>query len=129
MAKIPIILKSNEIGTIEGEIDTDINPETANGIISTLPLEASGNRWGEEIYFSIPFRGGEENSSEVVEKGDLAYWPPGNAFCIFFGRTPASSGDEIRPASSVNVFGRVLGDLEKLKTFPSGSRITIERAD
>ena len=122
-------MKSEEIGAIEGEIDTDRNPETADGILASLPIEASGNRWGEEIYFSIPVRCGEENSSEVVERGDLAYWPPGNAFCIFFGRTPASSGDEIRPASAVNVFGKVMGDLGKLKAFPSGSRIRIERVD
>jgi len=123
------MIKSEEIGSIEGEIDTEMNPETAGGILDQLPLESSGNRWGEEIYFSIPFRSGEENSQEVVQKGDLGYWPPGNAFCIFFGRTPASTGDEARPASPVNVFGRVLGDLEKLSSFSSGSVIRIERAD
>ena len=127
--KVPIIIKSEEIGSIEGEIDTEMNPGTAGGILDQLPIEAGGNRWGEEIYFSIPFRSGEENSQEVVEKGDLGYWPPGSAFCIFFGRTPASSGDEVRPASPVNVFGRVLGDLGKLGKFSSGSRIRIERAD
>jgi len=40
-----------------------------------------------------------ENGQEVVELGDLGYWPPGQAFCLFFGPTPASQGDEIRPAS------------------------------
>jgi hypothetical protein len=60
--------------------------------------------------------------------GDLAYWPPGSAFCIFFGRTPASQGDEIRPASAVNVFGRVEGDPTIFKKVPSGTTIRVERA-
>ena len=62
-----------------------------------LPIEARGSTWGDEIYFSIPVRLSEENGKEV-ELGDIAYWPPGTAFCIFFGPTPASHGDEIRPA-------------------------------
>ena len=128
MAKIEIRIKSDEIGTVEAEIDTGLNPETADGIVAALPIEARGNRWGEEIYFSIPVHQSEERSSEVVERGALGYWPPGNAFCIFFGRTPASVGDEIRPASPVNVFGKVLGDISRLQRFSSGSKIRIEKA-
>ena len=69
-----------------------------------------------------------EDAREVVELGDLAYWPPGSAFCIFFGRTPASRGDEIRPASPVNVFGRVLGDPTVFKSVRSGTTVRVERA-
>ena len=128
MAKIGIRIKSDEIGTVEAEVDPGLNPETASGIVAALPIEVRGNRWGEEIYFSIPVHQSEERSSEVVEEGALGYWPPGNAFCIFFGRTPASVGDEIRPASPVNVFGRVLGDTSRLGRFSSGSKIRIEKA-
>ncbi len=106
-----------------------MNPKTAEAIIDALPIEARGNTWGDEIYFSIPVQQGGENPSDVVQKGDLGYWPPGNAFCIFFGPTPASVGTEIRPASSVNVFGRITGDLTKLSDFSSGSRIRVELAE
>ncbi len=128
MTKIGIVIKPDELGSLDAEIDTRENPKTAELILKALPIDARGNRWGEEIYFSIPVQYGEENSSEVVEKGDLAYWPPGNAFCIFFGKTPASTGDEIRPASAVNVFGRILGDLSRFSELSSGSRIRIELA-
>jgi len=128
LSKIRVIIESDEIGAVEAEIDPELNPETAELILGALPIEARGNRWGEEIYFSIPVEHGEENSQEVVEKGDMAFWPPGDAFCIFFGRTPASRGDEIRPASAVNVFGRVLGDIAKLRRFSSGSKIRIRKA-
>jgi hypothetical protein len=70
---------------------------------------------------------GAENPKEVVKMGDLGYWPLGNAFCIFFGRTPASRGNEIRPASPVNVFARVIGDPEVFKKVRSGERVTLER--
>lgn len=69
-----------------------------------------------------------ENAKEVVEKGDLGYWPPGSAFCIFFGPTPASRGSEIRPASAVNVFGKVRGDAAVFKAAKDGDSVTIEAA-
>jgi len=102
--------------------------QTAQKIWDALPIEARGNTWGDEIYFSIPVHLGEENAQAVVDMGDLGYWPPGNAFCIFFGRTPASHGNEIRPASPVNVFGKVEGDAKVFKKVRSGTRVNLERA-
>jgi len=72
--------------------------------------------------------GTEEPDREVVDLGDLGYWPPGSAFCMFFGSTPMSTGDEIRPASAVNVIGRMNGDIDALKSVRSGAPIVIERA-
>jgi hypothetical protein len=94
-----------------------------------LPIEAGANVWGEEIYFSVaPRVGHAEDAREVVEMGALAYWPPGRAFCVFFGPTPASRGDEIRAASSVNVFGRVEGDPKILRGIHDGARIRVDKA-
>ena len=101
---------------------------TADAIWEALPIEGQANTWGDEIYFSIPVQLDEENARQVVALGDLGYWPPGVAFCIFFGPTPVSSGDEIRPASPVNVFGRVDGDPLVFKQVRDGDRVRIERA-
>jgi len=101
---------------------------TAAAIWSALPLAAPGQRWGEEIYFAIPVKVEPESSRETVEPGDLGYWPPGSAFCIFFGPTPASRGGEIRPASPVNVFGRVSGDATAFTAVRSGTAVQVERA-
>ena len=112
--------------TAYGELnDTD----TAQKIWDALPIEARGNTWGDEIYFAIPVQAGEENAQAVVDMGDLAYWPPGTAFCIFFGRTPASQGNDIRPASPVNVFGKVEGDPKVFKKVQSGTSVVLEKAD
>lgn len=102
---------------------------TADAIWEALPIEARANTWGDEIYFSIPVHLGEDEGQEVVNMGDLGYWPPGNAFCIFFGPTPASQGDEIRPASAVNVVGHLEGDALVFKDVRGGTEITIERLD
>ena len=103
---------------------------TAEALWDALPIEARANIWGDEIYFSIPvYLEEEENAQAVVEKGDLGYWPAGNAFCIFFGRTPASRGDEIRPASPVNVFGRVEGDPTVFRRVRSGEEVVLERVE
>ena len=102
---------------------------TADAIWSALPIEARANTWGDEIYFSIPVKADlEKNAQEVVQLGDLGYWPPGTAFCIFFGPTPTSHGDEIRPASAVNIVGKVQGDPKAFKQVASGAKIVIERA-
>ena len=103
--------------------------DTASVIVAALPIEASANTWGDEIYFGIPVDAGLEQGQEVVELGDLGYWPPGRAFCIFFGRTPASRGDEIRPASAVAVIGHIEGDATVFKQVRSGASITIEKVE
>ena len=100
---------------------------TAGMIWDALPIEASGSTWGEEIYFGIPVAAGEELGQEVVELGDLGYWPPGSAFCMFFGPTPMSRGDEIRPASPVTVVGRMSGDPTLLKGVSPGATVLVER--
>jgi len=116
------------IGEVEIEL-IDKNPKTKEAILKTLPIESRANTWGDEIYFSTPVKLGEENSQEVVEKGDVAYWPPGQSICLFFGPTPASrSPDEIRPASPVNVFGKILGDLNRLKKVRDGEKVRVIKA-
>ncbi len=102
---------------------------TADAIWNALPIEGRANTWGDEIYFSIPVKAElEKSAKEVVEPGDLGYWPIGSAFCIFFGPTPASRGNEIRPASAVNIVGKVQGDPKIFKQVPSGARVVIEPA-
>ena len=103
--------------------------KTADAVWSALPITARASTWGDEIYFSIPVKAGEENGRATVDMGDLGYWPPGSAFCIFFGPTPASQTPaEIRPASQVNVLGKVDGDATVFKKVRSGELVTIERA-
>lgn len=100
---------------------------TAQAIWDALPIEAGAETWGDEIYFDIGLRAGPEDPTGVVDVGDLGYWPPGRAFCIFFGPTPASRGAEIRPASPVNLVGRVRGDARVFKKVRSGAPVKIER--
>ena len=101
--------------------------KTAGAIWDALPIEAKGQTWGDEIYFDIGLTAPPEQARDVVDVGDLAYWPPGQAFCIFFGRTPVSRGDECRAASPVNVVGKIVGDARMFTKVRSGSRVTIER--
>ena len=98
----------------------------AESLWNALPISAAANTWGDEIYFGIPVDGELENAQEVVDLGDLAFWPPGHAFCVFFGPTPASRGDEIRPASAVTVIGKVKGDATVLKQVKRGDSVTLE---
>jgi len=100
---------------------------TSDLIWDALPLESSVSTWGDEIYFPTLVQASEENAQDVVSIGDVAYWPPGQAICLFFGPTPNSLGDEIRPASPVNVVGWMDGDLTALKKVIPGSKIAVDR--
>lgn len=111
-------------------VEAELNDsKTAQLIWEALPIEAKANLWGEEIYFSIPVKTGlEKGAKEVVLAGDLGYWPTGHAFCIFFGPTPASRGDEIRAASAVNIIGKVLSDPKVFRKAKDGEKIVLEKA-
>jgi hypothetical protein len=110
-------------------VEAELNESrTSQMIWEALPIEGKVNRWGEEIYFTIPVKIGlEAGSREVVSAGELGYWPTGNSFCIFFGPTPASRGDEIRAASAVNIVGKVLSDTKGFRKTKDGEKVILEK--
>jgi len=113
-------------GTVKATAELN-DTRTAQAIWETLPVKGHVNLWGDEIYFSIPLSLELELGQELLSIGDLGYWPQDNAFCIFFGPTPVSQRDEIRPASPVTVFGKVIGDATLFKKVAAGMEITVRR--
>ena len=114
------------IGTLSMEAELNDTP-TAQKIAAALPLRTSFNTWGDEIYFAIPVDADlDDSAQDVVELGDLGYWPPGKAWCIFFGQTPVSQLGKIMPASAVNVIGKVLGDATQFKTVMREREVIVE---
>ncbi len=121
-ARITIVIDSVKV-----EAQLNQSP-TAELVSKSLPIDGAANTWGDEIYFSIPVKADlEPNAREEMESGEIAYWPPGNAFCIFFGPTPASTGEEIRAASPVNPIGKIIGDFSLLKRVKNGMKVRIEK--
>ena len=102
--------------------------KTAQLLWEALPIQASGKIWGDEIYFGIGINADlDDDAEETVELGTVGYWPPGDALCLFFGPTPMSTGNEIRPASAVNILGMIEGDSTVLKAVSGGTVISVER--
>ena len=121
-----IVIRTGEL-TVEAELNES---KTAMAIWQALPLEGVANTWGEEIYFRIPVSHDlEPDAKEVVQFGDLGYWPQGQAFCIFFGATPISGPGEIRPASAVNVVGQLLDDPTQFLSVDAGTSVLMEPAE
>ncbi|MGQ9500938.1 MAG: cyclophilin-like fold protein [Anaerolineae bacterium] len=101
---------------------------TAQLIWDALPIEGRANRWGDEIYFEIPVKTGQEpDAREEVAVGELGYWPVGHAFCIFFGPTPVSTDDRPRAYSPVNIVGRVIGDATLFRSVKSGAKVVLSK--
>jgi hypothetical protein len=120
-----IVIRAGHI-TAEAELNEST---TAVAIWQALPLEGVANTWGEEIYFRIPVSHDlAPDAKDLVQLGDLGYWPQGRAFCIFFGATPISGPGEIRPASSVNVVGRLLDDPTKFLSVHAGTSVLLEQS-
>lgn len=121
-------MKKIKIVTIKFEVPAELNhTKTANLIYEALPIESRVNTWGDEIYFKIPLKTDIEDGVETVQIGDIAYWPDGNCFCIFFGKTPVSTENEIRSASGVTIIGKLLDNPQKLKQIKSGEKIKVEK--
>ncbi len=112
--------------TLEGELN---DSKTARLVWEALPFEAKGLTWGDEIYFRIPVDTEPENPKPVVSIGEIGYWPPGSAFCIFYGKTPASVEDDIVPASPVDIIGRIASDVSVLKGIRDPGKVRVERAE
>lgn len=122
----PVVLELNGV-RLTGEL---YDSEAGRAIAELLPLTMSLSRWGEEFYGSVgaqvgPF-GGKQRSKMAV--GELGYWEPGNAFCLFWGPTPASHGDEPRAASEASPLGKVDGDWNAVSALGGSARATLSRA-
>lgn len=100
---------------------------TTKMLVRELPIKGEVNVWGEEIYFPVQFTAEpEDNAREEVEVGTLAYWPPGKAFCIFFGPTPVSTSALPRAYSPVNIIGEIKQDTTILKNIIQGEKIVVD---
>jgi len=119
VSRVPIKFIIEGIGEAEGELVRHLAPRTVDAISKRLPIEGRAALWREEVYFQIPVKLGKEKAEPTVEKGALAYWPMGNALCIFYGGS--------QPYSPVNLVGQVTKNLELIERVKSGTKIMVEK--
>ena len=119
ISRTPVKIVVEGLGEAEGELIRYMAPRTVEAILRSLPLEGRAALWKEEVYFEIPVKIGGEKPAKTVKKGTLAYWPMGNAVCIFYGET--------QPYSPVNVIGLLTKNLDLFRKVKSGMRIKIEK--
>ena len=119
ISRTPVKIVVEGLGEAEGELIRYMAPRTVEAILRSLPLEGRAALWKEEVYFEIPVKMGGEKPAKTVKKGTLAYWPMGNAVCIFYGET--------QPYSPINVIGLLTKNLDLFRKVKSGMRIKIEK--
>lgn len=116
-------------GAVSAEADLS-DTATAQALWDVLPLEGRANVWGDEIYFDVPLSASPSSDARAdMAVGELGYWPPGSAFCVFFGPTPMSTGDEPRAASPVNPLGMIDGDVAAFREVRDGDKVTLSRVE
>ena len=114
------------VGGIEAEATLN-DTKTAQMVYDALPITGKASLWGDEIYFDVNLEADEEDGKETVALGDIALWLAGPALCIFLGKTPVSRGNEIRPASTVNVIGKIKDVSTLFRKVKDGEKITFRR--
>ncbi len=119
VSRLPIKFTIESVGEAEGELVRHLAPRTVDAIAKKLPIAGRAALWKAEVYFETPVKMGEEKPKPKVEKGDIAFWPMGNAVCIFYG--------ESQPYSPVNILGKVTKNLEMFIHAKSGAVIKMER--
>jgi len=120
VSRVPVKFVIEGIGEAEGELVRHLAPRTVEAIFKKLPMEGRAALWQEEVYFEIPVKTGKEKAKPTVEKGTIAFWPMGNALCIFYGET--------QPYSPVNIVGKITENLELFGQVKSGTKIRVEKA-
>ena len=123
--KIEIVFKENKIEAVLNDT------MTSKKLLKILPIKSEVNLWGNEVYFEIPIEAELENGRELMEIGNIAFWPSGNAFCIFFGPTPAGDGNQPRAISPVTVIGKIISEdgIEKLKKLTPSDSLEVRLAN
>jgi len=119
VSRVPIRFTLEGVGEAEGELVRHLAPRTVDAIVKSLPIEGRAALWKKEVYFQIPVKLGKEKAEPKVEKGAIAYWPMGNALCIFYGSS--------QPYSPVNIVGEVTKNLELFEQVKSGTKIIVRR--
>lgn len=119
ISRIPIKIVIEGLGEAEGELIRFLAPRTVDALVRKLPVEGRVALYSNEVYFEVPLNMGEEKAKSVAEKGMIAYWPMGRAFCIFY--------DKSHPYSSVNLIGQITENLQIFSQVKSGTKITINR--
>lgn len=119
ISRVAIRFVIENIGEAEGELIRHLAPRTVDAITKILPVEGRAALWKDEVYFELPLKMGDEKAKPKVEKGTIAFWPMGNALCVFFG--------ESQPYSPVNIVGKVTDNLATFAAVKSGTRIKVEK--
>ena len=125
METMPYIVRFKFSGGVEAVSRLEDNPELER-LSEKSPFKSEAERWGDEIYFELPIKLNLSGERREMEVGEVAYWPPGNALCLFFGPTPVSKGDKPVAYSPVKPLGRITEGLENLRKVKDGEDVEVE---
>jgi len=105
-----------------------LDTPTARAIAANLPLGSKARTWGDEVYFDTPITTElEADARDIMQPGEISFWPEGQCIVLGFGPTPLSEGSEIKLAAKTNVWGRALNDVKDLKAVKEGDFVFIEQ--
>jgi len=125
---IKVVFSELDDESVSVELDDSQSPKTVKAILENLPIEVNINKWGQELYTDrTPIAAQEENAKSEISLLDVAFWPEGNALCLFYGSTPISKDSKIVPASPVNIVGRITSQQNIIDKVKDTTRVVIKQ--
>ncbi len=82
-----------------------------------LPFRSRAHVWKEEVYFETPIVLGNRADTYLIELGEVYYWPPGKALCLFYGFS--------EPYTPVLRIGYIVGPLHYLREVSEGTELEV----
>lgn len=114
------------IDSVEFEIKLK-STHTAQEIIKRLPLHGKCQKWGDEYYFYVNFKiQTDDSAKQIINLGDIAYWPACNAIAIAYGETPILIKNETKLVDKCNIWAEAKLDLKKLRNLVNPKLISVE---
>ncbi len=115
-----------QIDQYEFELELN-NSKAAATFRESLPLQIEMKRWGDQFNGRSPVRIEPDIRAQMeMNIGDVAFWPPGECICVFFGRTPNSPGLTPKLSSPGMVLGKLKGNVAVLSNLGGTATVFIQ---
>ncbi len=120
VSKVNTTLEINGNTKISCQLKRHLSPITVGLITRMLPLKGNAHQMSQSVvYFETKINSGAERKRTDFKKGDIAFLPTEGCICFYI--------DDISAGKQMTIIGKMMGDVNKLKTVKPGDVLSLSR--